>query len=260
VAHFLNLFHEKFNNMKSLASFLTVALFLTLHGNVTAQEDSMLTDRRVSHFTSIRVQGYYKVFIVQSDSESVKLEAPAEIRDRIVTVVKNGVLKIHNKHDNWSSGDKSWYSSKSWWHKHPEVVVYISVLHLEHISSAGSTTLYFNDGLTVDRLSVRVLGSGHIEGKITATESLASHLSGSGTLKLTGIAKNLKVRIAGSGRFDASKLVTANSSVHILGSGHATVNALETVKARLYGSSALNYYGTARINGKKYGSAAISKL
>ena len=215
-------------------------------------------ERKVGSFSKMRVQGRYIVYLSQNGNESVQINAPVEIADRIVTEVKNGVLVIRNRHDNWSAGAKSWYSGKSWWHTHDKVVVYVSARSLTKISTAGSANVYFNGGLKTDIMKVKVLGSGTVEGQIWATR-LKTRLAGSAHIKLSGTVNQLLTNIKGSGNLDAGRLIAVHAGVHILGSGHALINATKTVKASLYGSSALDCYGPAQLSSRKMGSAAINK-
>jgi Putative auto-transporter adhesin, head GIN domain len=218
-------------------------------------------DRHLSGFNSIKIAGHFNVYITQGAVESVKLEAPGEITDRIITEVNGDVLKIHNKHDNWGWGEKSWYSEKSWWRKHQKKIdIYITAKDLNSISISGSGDVSFKEGIVANSLKLKVRGSGEITGKIEV-KKLESKISGSGIMKLSGNAESSKVKVAGSGNFAARELITVNSAVHLSGSGHAAINARDKVDATIHGSAGVSYTGTAKIiNSTKSGSGEISRF
>jgi len=234
--------------------------FARRQGVVKADSVSV-TARAVSGFDAIHIQGPFDVYISQGTSESLKLEAPEEILPRIITEVHGGTLEIRNKHDNWGTGEKSWYSEKSWWRRHKEKIkVYVTVKYLNSIKLSGSGGAFFNEGITANSLKLRVRGSGSIQGKV-AVKQLQSFISGSGNIKLSGTAQSSAIRMTGSGNFNAPELVTTNSAVKVSGSGGARINASDRVDAAISGSGEVSYTGTAKtINSTKSGSGSISRF
>src|SRR5579872_1966945 len=97
--------------MKLLVKTLLAALFLATitssygksHASITITA-SEIVDRHLSGFNAVNVAGPYDVYIKQGTVESVKVEAPSDMMDRILTEVNNGVLKIYSRHNNWNWG------------------------------------------------------------------------------------------------------------------------------------------------------------
>lgn len=233
--------------------YLPLALLLILAGaaeGVDAQ--TILMDRHVSDFHSIKIQGQFKVIITQADSETVKLEMPEDMQEHVATVVQGGVLKVRNRRKDWF--DRSWQNGH-----HPRVTVYITTKKLRSLTSSGSTDIRFDKGINADVIHFTVRGSGNVEGVVTA-KTIASRISGSGNIKLHGRAENAAVHISGSGDFSGLDLVTAHAKVHISGSGHAGINASDEVGATLHGSGGLSYTGTTNIHASKSGSASVNRL
>jgi len=219
-----------------------------------------ITSRQVQGFNEIKLQGPFDVYVIQGNQGEIKLDAPDEILSRIVTEVSGGVLKIHNKHDNWGWGENSWYGDKSWWNKHKRVTVYITAKDVKRVTISGSGKIFWNDGITAGALKLRVRGSGRMEGKI-GVQIVRSHISGSGRIELSGTAETSAAKISGSGNFSARNLVTSSSAVHVSGSGHAEVNANSVVDASVSGSAHVGYAGSPKkINSSKSGSGSISSL
>lgn len=230
-----------------------------VHNNINVA-DTAIKSVAVSGFTSIHVGGPFDVYLTQGNEETVKVEATKEFMDRIVVEVKDGVLKINRKHDNWGWGNDSWWGDKGIWHNHEHIKVYVTAKNLEAITVSGSSGVSFKDGITADGMRLRVSGSGHIEGKLMV-KTLDSHISGSGSIDISGTAGSSSVGISGSGHFAARNLATASTAAHISGSGSAEVNASEQLDAKVSGSGGISYAGTPKIaNHKTTGSGHISTL
>jgi len=253
--------------MRSLTKFLLAVVLTAGTGytfakpHLTVKADtSEMVDHHLSGFTSIKIAGPFEVHLTQGSVESVKLEAPADVKDRITAEVIGGVLKIHNTHDNWGWSIKSWYSDKSVWRHHKKIVVYITAKDLNAITISGSGNMIFNEGLATNSLKLRLRGSGSLQGKVDV-KILESRVSGSGNMKLSGSAENSTVRVVGSGNFTGPNLVTVTSAAHVSGSGKAEINASDKVDAAVRGSGDVSYTGTAKIiNRSKSGSGEISRF
>ncbi|MDB5131453.1 MAG: hypothetical protein JWR02_1202 [Mucilaginibacter sp.] len=244
--------------MRSLAKILLAVILLTAGSYTFAKPNAAaktnateIADRHLSGFNAVNVAGPYDVYIKQGATESVKVEAPADMIDRILTEVNGGVLKIYSRHNNWNWGF-------SWGH-HRKIVVYVIAKDLNSINISGSGDVSFKEGITANSLKLRITGSGDMSGRVEA-KTLESSITGSGDMRLSGHAENSAVSVVGSGDFTARNLLTVNSSVRVSGSGDAYVNASERVDAAVVGSGDVHYTGAAKsINSKKSGSGDISR-
>jgi hypothetical protein len=213
---------------------------------------SEIVDRHLSGFNAIDLAGPFDVRITQGSTESVKVQAPADVMDRILTEVNGGVLKIYTKHDYFNWGDL--------FGNHRKILVYVTIKDVNSINISGSGDAFFNEGVTANSLRLNISGSGDMTGKVDV-KTLESSISGSGDMKLSGRAENSTVRVVGSGDFTARNLLTVSSSVRVSGSGDAEINASEKVDAAVNGSGDVRYTGTARsINSSKSGSGDISRF
>jgi hypothetical protein len=254
--------------MKKFQGFLFVFFVLAGTGGVLASTggvvntDSIATiEPHVSNFDQLKIAGPVDIRIVQGPAESLKITAPAAVIDRIFVEVIGGVLKIHNRHDNWSQGEKSWYGDKSVWQKHHyRITAYLTVNELKSISVSGSGTVKIGEGLKAEHFNLRVRGSGSMDGKID-TKSLVTIISGSGNIRLSGTANYSRLKVSGSGAFLAPGLVTSTSDVHVSGSGDAKINANERITAGISGSGNVGYTGAVKnISSNKSGSGSINRF
>jgi hypothetical protein len=233
-----------------LFSGVTVAMAIPARPAVTNLSD--IVDRHLSGFHAVDVAGSFDVYITQGPSESVKVKAPDEVMNRIVTEVSGGVLKIYNKNQNFHWGDMFG------WHK--KIVIYVVISDVDAVILSGSGDVYFKDGLRAAALRLRVSGSGDMSGRIEA-KTLESSVSGSGDMTLHGTAGSSSVDLVGSGDYMARDLATQSTSVVVTGSGDAEVNASDKIDAAVHGSGDIRYTGGAHhINSSKSGSGDISRF
>jgi hypothetical protein len=209
-------------------------------------------DRHLSGFHAVDVSGSFDVYITQGATESVRVKAPSEVMNRIITEVTGGVLKIYNKNETFHWSDM--------FGGHRKVVIYVTISNVDAVTLSGSGDVYFRDGLTATSLKLRVSGSGDMTGRIQA-KTLDSSVTGSGDMTVTGSAGASSVDVVGSGDYRGRGLVTQSTSVVVTGSGDAAVNATDKVDASVHGSGDISYTGGAKhINTNKTGSGDISRF
>ncbi|QKJ31966.1 DUF2807 domain-containing protein [Mucilaginibacter mali] len=236
--------------MKTLTKILFTALLLAGFNSAFADTE----DRHLSGFHAISVMGSFDVYVTQGPSESVKVEAPADVMSKIITEVKGDVLKVRNKDDNFNW--RNLFSSNN----HKKIVIYVTVKEVHDISLSGSGDVFFKEGINAPKLSLSISGSGDVLGKVNV-KSLESSISGSGDIKLSGNAETSTISTNGSGDFSGRDLVTVNTMVRISGSGDASVNASQKVDARVSGSGDIRYTGGAtQVSSHTSGSGSVHKF
>lgn len=220
--------------MKSLTKVLaTAALLLFINTAFAATQDRHLTG-----FNGIQLSGSYDVYIVQGSTEAVRVEAPSDVIDKIITEVQGGVLKIYNKSehgwnsDNWFSGNK-------------KMVVYVNARDINFIGISGSGDVYFKEGINTNNLKIKVSGSGDVLGKLNV-KGLEVGVTGSGDVKLNGRADVANVNVSGSGDYTAPEVATLSTTVRVSGSGDAKVYATQKIDASVSGSGDIIYGGSPK--------------
>jgi hypothetical protein len=244
--------------MKSLTKVLLAAVLVTSAGYtyakpvVTVKSSAYrdTEDRHLSGFKAVDVAGSFDVYVTQGETESVKVDAPANVMDHIITEVEDGVLKIYDKKHN---GSGNWFNGD-----HKKIVVYVTVRDLNAVGVSGSGDVFFKDGVKSDNLKIRVSGSGDVSGKIDA-KTLACSISGSGNMKLNGHAEDSNVSVSGSGDYSGRALTTTSTTVQVSGSGNANINASTNIVVAVSGSGDVKYTGGAQhVIKSKSGSGDIS--
>lgn len=232
----------------ALAGGTTATYAAKSHTAVIAPDGNVVQDRHLSGFNAIDAAGSFDVYITQGATESVKVDAPSDVIDRVITEVEGGTLRIHDKHGSWS-----WSGFG-----HKKMIVYVVVSDVNAIGITGSGDVYFKDGIRSPKLRLHVSGSGDVYGKVDA-KTLQCDISGSGDMKLSGHAESTSVNVSGSGDYTARDLETVNTSVHIAGSGDASVYVTGNLDASVSGSGDVNYRGGPKhVTKSKSGSGDIS--
>lgn len=238
--------------MKSLKTFIMAAALVAVNTFANANTTSFNTeDRHLTGFSAISVAGSFDVYVTQGASESVKVEAPDDVIDRIITEVDGGVLKIYNKkNSNWNW---SWGNSK-------KIIVYVSIKDVSAVSLSGSGDVFFKNGLRANSLKLKLSGSGDLTGKVDV-KNLESSITGSGDITISGHAETSSVSVVGSGDFTGQNLATTNTTVKVAGSGDARINAADRIEASVVGSGDVHYTGSARnVSSSKAGSGSVSRM
>lgn len=107
----------------------------------------------------------------------------------------------------------------------------------------------------------------HLEGAnrlrlvIDSKSDLDLHIEGAGRVQASGNVGQLTVHSEGAGSIDAVELIARGVDVRIEGAGRATVNATESLKARIEGAGYVRYGGNpARVEKNVDGIGHISRI
>ena len=238
---------------KLFASFgwlLILLPFVSIAGTNTIVSNFRLDEqkRNVSSFNGLAASGSIDVYIKIGGRESLRLEGDAEAINDIETVVEKGILKIRHK-----KGISKWL-----WNSR-KVNVYITAKNLSSINLSGSGDIEVSDLLEEVRVDAVVSGSGSL--KLTALARIFNaSISGSGSITAAGKAETTNISISGSGEFQGKKFRSKTVTAGISGSGEATVFADKTLNAKISGSGDIFYDGNPTVNAQKSGSGKITKI
>ncbi len=189
--------------------------------------------RNTGNYTTVSSAGFWDINLVFGESGSIVLEGDENILPYIETIVEDGNLKIRlKKRLNLRTKNR--------------IIVTVPLKKMTGIALSGSGNIrgegqFFNEGKTKVWLS----GSGKIDIQFQKTNSIEAGISGSGGIRLSGIAQSVEVKISGSGNADLSKLKAEEATAHISGSGDIELNASKSIEARISGSGNISYSGSA---------------
>jgi len=206
----------------------------------------------VSGFTSIQFKAVGKVMLSQGDTESVTIEADAEVRARIHTEVKDSVL--------WITQDTDW---KDWtgfrlidkgmttFHIVMKDIKYLSIAGVGNIDCASIKT---------DSLALVLSGPGTITIGSIAVNALTIDISGVGSVDIAGTCTDQNVTLSGAGNYQGSRMESVRTTIKLSGVGNAKIWANESLDATISGAGGIEYYGSAKVSQKVSGLGVIKYL
>lgn len=227
---------------------LIVITFISIF-SLLWSDDRISEERNVKNFDSVHLTGSGHLTIVQGKTESLEVEADAELMQYIKTEVKNGTLVLGLKNRKW----------RRIFHFDSPIHYYLTLKDLKRLRLSGSGAIEA-ERIKSNNLSIAISGSGDIEIANLSAEDLDVKISGSGECYLKGSVPNQSVYISGSADYSAGKLKSEFVDVTVSGSGDVTVWAEEELEISVSGSGDVDYYGHPRISQRVSGSGDIRQL
>lgn len=237
---------------KSLLALLLLAVLSVTGFSQKTINDPNAEKRSVSGFHGIEVATGIELFLTGGNTEEVVVSASkTEYRDKIVTKLENGILKIHyetmtgaiNKR-NESKGLKAYVSYKT--------------LDLLHVKTGAEVEI--NGKLTTSTLDLKAHTGGLVKGEVDINTLKVNQGTGS-KITLTGKAVNLEVEGDTGSKFLGEGLSTGTCNIAVsTGAGvYITVEKEMNVKANTGGY--VKYKGDAGIRDIKTNTGgSVSKI
>lgn len=183
--------------------------------------------RTVGDFNGIKAGDSFTIVLQQSETNSVKVDAPDNVQSQIKTEVKDGILNISS--EGIIKSDK-------------DATITIGIKSLSSLDVSGSADLKSENMLTVDKLNIESSGAGDIHLDLKANEIKAT-ISGAGDVTLKGTAQLLDAGVSGAGDLKASGLEADKVKAKVSGAGDAKVFAKQNLDADVSGAGSIIYKG-----------------
>jgi len=204
--------------------------------------------RKVSDFTGIRVGGAFEVFITQTGSSSLVIEADEEIMEYITTEVSGGILKIGLK----KAPPKCWDNVKT-------LNAYITVDDLKSLDLSGAVELTTENKIKGDEMEIEI--SGAVEADLNLElQELAMELSGASEVDIIGEAKDVEIKSSGASDINTYDFDVENLAIYSSGASDAKVSASGTLKVSASGACDVRYKGGASVNVHTSGASSVKKI
>jgi hypothetical protein len=209
--------------------------------------------RDVHDFSEIVIEGFGDAEVVQSDVESLEVEADEAVLERLKTEVRDGRLVL--------GLDLEWWEWLTYWATwmtiSDKLVRYrISMKTFEGATIKGSGSVKAGP-VSSETCRLRISGSGKLTFERLETIELHTQISGSGNVRLAGQAGRQEIHISGSGDVSAPDLETRETEIHISGAGKAIVNAVDSLYVHISGSGDVRYVGAPHIEQSIAGAGSV---
>lgn len=224
---------------------------LTMMSLLAFAQNDVISDknaekRNVTGFHAIRISGGIDLYFSQGDEAVAVSAASTSDRDKIVTEVENGVLKIYMDSHNWGvHGDR-------------KLRAYVSCKVLDALDASGGSDIYIKDALKGDKLNMTISGGSDLKGKFIVG-NLAINQSGGSDSYISGSAAQLSLIASGGSDFHGYDLLAEEGNIQASGGSDVQLTANKGLSVQASGGSDVNYKGAAVIRAKQSsGSSSIS--
>jgi hypothetical protein len=221
-------YHSKPSVMKQIIlSFLLTAI-ISAAGSAQVINDANAEKRNVSGFHGIDVATGIELALTSGAAEEVAVSASTtEFRDKIITEVVNGILKIHYETKTGAINRKN---------EDKKLRAYVSYKNLDHLTVTTGAEVDVKGVLNVAVLDLKANTGGLVSGEINIKTLNVDQNTGS-KITLTGKVEKLNAEGDTGSKFLGEGLVTSECSVDVsTGAGiYITVEKEMTVKANTGG-------------------------
>lgn len=239
----------KINHMKKLLFSLLVTGFITTASAQKTINDANAQKRNVAGFHAIEVSGGIDLFLSQGEEAVAVSASQTEYRDKIITEVKDGVLKI------WYD----WKHSSNFDWKNRKMKAYVSFKNIDRLEGSGGSDISIEGLVKVAKLDMEISGGSDFDGKIEAGE-LKIQASGGSDVNISGKADRLSIDASGGSDFKGYDLASDICNVEASGGSDVHVTVNKELSANASGGSDVYYKGTGLIRDLKTSGSSIKKV
>ena len=203
-----------------------------------AINDPHAQKRSAQGFHGVHISGGIDLYLSQGNEEAVAVSAEdLEVRDRIRTEVKDGILEIYLEDHGLHWG--------SWHNRHMKA--YVSCKLFDQLHASGGSDVYVQDLIHSDRLKMDMSGGSDFHGKINVGE-LTIQQSGGADAYVSGSATTLNVHASGGSDFHGYELSADNCRVDASGGSDAYLTVNKQLEASASGGSDVHYKGNGVVS------------
>ncbi len=179
--------------------------------------------REVHGFTGVELASFGNLQIEQTGTESLTIEAAADVLPKLTSEVSGGVLRLGVAPGTTVKTTKP-------------VVYHLTVADLNAIAVAGAGAVTASN-LRADRLAVEIGGAGRIT--------------------VAGTVDSQVVTISGTGNYDGEELQSATADVTVDGAAKAVVRVSTRLNATVDGVGSVQYIGNPQVSRKINGVGSV---
>jgi hypothetical protein len=181
--------------------------------------------QNVGDFTGIKVGDSFTVKLSQSEANTIKIDASDEVKAKIKTEVKEGVLFIESDGNN--AGD---------------AVISVGIKSLTTLAVLGAADVKTENQLICDKLIIESSGAGDVHLDLKAAD-VSTTITGAGDVTLKGSSQQLTATVSGAGDLKAADFEVDKVTAKVSGAGDAKVNVKQSITANVSGAGSVIYKG-----------------
>jgi hypothetical protein len=236
--------------MKFLRLFATALLFSSFLSAQTQINDPNAEVRSVKGFHAVKVSTGIQLILTQGANEAVAVSAITdEHRDKIKTIVEDGVLKIYYDNDSW----------KFWKNSEKKLKAYVSVINLDGIDASAGSSVKIEGTIKSKKLNVEASSGAVLNGNIQAGTVKIDQSSGA-VINLSGSVTDLTVEGSSGSVLHGYELTVDNCNIDASSGGGVQVTVNKELSVEASSGGYVNYKGQGVIKNIKTSSGGnVSK-
>jgi hypothetical protein len=237
---------------KILLSILLMAAFSTAAFSQKTITDPNAEKRNASSFHGIDVATGIKLILTEGSIEDVAVSASkTEYRDKIITEVKNGILKIYYQSKLGAINKKN--ESK-------DLKAYVSYKSLDKLDVTSGAEVEINGVLTSASFDLKANTGGLVKGEINMTTLKVNQNTGS-KITLSGKVNTLEVDGDTGSKFLGEDLKTGNCSAAASTGARIYITVQKELNAKANTGGNIKYKGEGGVHEIKVNtSGSVSKI
>lgn len=208
--------------------------------------------RTVGNFHGIEVGTGIELSLSSGSAEEVAVSAAtSEFRDKIVTKVENGILKIHYETKTGSINKNK--ESKN-------LKAYVSYKNLDKLKANTGAEVIIIGVLNTTSLDIDASTGALIDGDVNVTAMKVDQSTGS-KITLTGKTEKLEIEGSTGSKFMGENMGTINCNVKVNTGARVSVNAGKELQIKASTGGSVKYKGNASIREIKTNTGgSVSKI
>ena len=194
--------------------------------------------RHVKSFHAIKVSSGIHLYLSQGNEEAVAVSASdAEYRNRIITEVDDGVLKIY-------------YENKSWlWNNDNDkrhLKAYVSCKTLDALKASSGAYVDVDGAITSGNLNLEFSSGSNFRGTVNVSDLKIEQGSGAEAV-ITGTATATHVEASSGSSLKAKDLETDHCDARVSSGGTVDIKVKKELFASAHSGGQINYSGAGVI-------------
>jgi hypothetical protein len=219
---------------------------------VEPSESTPSETRLFSGLTGLHHKAFGSIQITQGEKDELRIVADPEIRSRIITDVRDGILII--RHDNdFLDWIKTWTSNL----EPLRFFLTMREIHSLKLSGAGSLKA---PSIQSDSLELVNSGAGSQMIENLVATSFKVELSGAGSIDVAGKTVQQDIKLSGAGSYNAGRLESQKATVRLSGIGSASVWVKESLDTNLSGIGSVEYRGEPQVTKRITGMGSVKSI
>ncbi len=210
----------------------SVFLFVLLVGGAlqgAGQKQDLSRNFPVEPFSSIAVEGNFKVFLYQSEKPYLRVLAPSDdMYDALDIHTSGGVLQISVRHHTFNL---------------TRVELHIGFMDLKELRVTGGVRLVTDGFVELKDFRILLEGGGNVNMKVKSG-SIEVISNGGAVFDLAGVTDRLTVKVAGAGHVNARELTAREVTFRVEGVGFGSVHASHLLDVKIEGVGKVTYVGS----------------